>query len=120
MGGLRGSGRGWGASSWGVGREVSREVVVNLELGFAEADQPLLLPSRFLFFFLVIRLFLLLLAGTFTYPPSRNTAAAFFTTYEYLKRTLPKNIDVLEQAPAANHLVSSMGAEIVSHFELIL
>ncbi|KAG7561842.1 hypothetical protein FFLO_02743 [Filobasidium floriforme] len=41
-------------------------------------------------------------------------AAAFFTTYEYLKRTLPRNIDVLEQAPAANHLVSSMGAEIVS------
>jgi hypothetical protein len=53
-------------------------------------------------------------------PASGDTAAAFFTTYEYLKRTLPKTIDVLEQAPAANHLVSSMGAEIVrgSNFTL--
>jgi hypothetical protein len=42
-------------------------------------------------------------------------AAAFFTTYEYLKRTLPQNIDILEKSPSSNHLVSSMGAEIVSY-----
>jgi hypothetical protein len=41
------------------------------------------------------------------------TAAAFFTTYEYLKRTLPQNIDILQKSPSSNHLVSSMGAEIV-------
>jgi hypothetical protein len=116
MGVSRESGRGLGVSSWGVDREVSREVG---ELGFAKADQPLLPPSRLLLSLLIIRLFLLLFPRMPTYLPSGNTAAAFFTTYEYLKRTLPKNIDVLERAPAANHLVSSMGAEIVSRFDVL-
>lgn len=121
MGGSRGFGRGLGASSWEVDREVSRGRVWGRHEFESEAERADNVLVVFLFCSLSSSSFSSsrLSSHTSTRHSFGNTAAAFFTTYEYLKRTLSKNIDVLEQAPAANHLVSSMGAEIVSRFDVL-
>jgi hypothetical protein len=45
-----------------------------------------------------------------------SIAATFFTTYEFLKKQLPRRFAAFKENPSLTHLVGSTGGEFVSQY----